>query len=38
MNEHYLRTVLGRNPTVEPALVVDTLTTIWIRTLYGDQA
>ena len=38
MNENYLRTVLGRNPTVEPALVVDTLTTIWIRTLYGDQA
>ena len=38
MNENYLRTVLGRNPTVEPAVVVDTLTTIWIRTLYGDQA
>ena len=38
MNENYLRTVLGRNPTVEPALVVDTLTTIWIRTLYGDEA
>jgi hypothetical protein len=30
--------VLVRNPSVEPALVVDTLTTIWIRTLYGDQA
>ena len=38
MNENYLRTVLGRNPIVEPARVVDTLTTIWIRTLYGDQA
>jgi AcrR family transcriptional regulator len=38
MNENYLRTVLGRNPTVEPAVVVDTLTTIWIRTLYGDLA
>ena len=38
MNENYLRTVMGRNPTVEPALVVDTLTTIWTRTLYGDTA
>jgi AcrR family transcriptional regulator len=37
MNENYLRTVLGRNPTVEPAVVVETLTTIWIRTLYGGD-
>jgi TetR/AcrR family transcriptional regulator, ethionamide resistance regulator len=36
MNENYLRTVLGRNPTVAPSVVVDTLTTIWIRTLYGE--
>jgi len=38
MNENYLRTVLGRNPTVEPAVVVETLTTIWVRALYGDSA
>ena len=38
MNENYLRTVLGRNPTVEPAEVVDALCTIWVRTLYGEQA
>ena len=37
MNERYLTTVLGRNPTVEPEVVVDTLTTIWIRTLYGES-
>jgi AcrR family transcriptional regulator len=38
MNEKYLITVLGREPLVEPAVVVDTLTTIWVRTLYGDRA
>src|SRR3954466_8693400 len=38
MNEKYLIRVLGRKPLVEPDLVVDTLTTIWVRTLYGDQA
>jgi TetR/AcrR family transcriptional regulator, ethionamide resistance regulator len=38
MNENYLRTVLGRTPLVEPAVVVETLTTIWIRTLYGEPA
>jgi AcrR family transcriptional regulator len=37
MNERYLIAVLGRNPQVDPAVVVDTLTTIWIRTLYGEQ-
>ena len=30
--------VLGRNPTVDPDVVVDTLTTIWVRTLYGESA
>ena len=38
MNQRYLTDVLGRNPTVEPEVVVDTLTTIWVRTLYGDRA
>jgi len=27
--------VLGRNPTTDPDTVVDTICTIWIRTLYG---
>jgi TetR/AcrR family transcriptional regulator, ethionamide resistance regulator len=36
MNENYLRTVLGRTPKVAPKAVVDTLCTIWIRTLYGE--
>ncbi len=36
MNQRYLITVLGRNPLVEPEVVVDTITTIWIRTLYGE--
>ena len=38
MNDRYLTAVLGRNPTVEPQVVVDTITTIWVRTLYGDSA
>jgi len=29
--------VLGRDPIVEPDVVVDTITAIWIRTLYGEQ-
>jgi TetR/AcrR family transcriptional regulator, ethionamide resistance regulator len=37
MNSRYLTTVLGRNPTVEPDVVADTLATIWIRTLYGER-
>ena len=36
MNQRYLITVLGRNPLVDPDVVVDTITTIWIRTLYGE--
>src|SRR5215207_5519739 len=35
MNDRYMTAVLGRNPTVEPQVVVDTITTIWTRTLYG---
>jgi AcrR family transcriptional regulator len=37
MNERYMAAVLGRNPTVDPEVVVDTLTTIWTRTLYGER-
>jgi len=37
MNQRYLTTVLGRDPIVEPDVVVDTITAIWIRTLYGEQ-
>jgi AcrR family transcriptional regulator len=37
MNTRYLTTVLGRHPTVDPEVVVDTITTIWMRTLYGEQ-
>ena len=31
MTDRYLVAVMGRNPTVEPAVVIDTLATIWIR-------
>jgi len=37
MNDRYMTTVLGRNPTVSPEVVTDTLTTIWTRTLYGAR-
>jgi AcrR family transcriptional regulator len=37
MNERYMAAVLGRNPTVDPEIVIDTLTTIWVRTLYGPR-
>ena len=36
MTDRYLIAVLGRNPTVAPDVVVDTISTIWIRTLYGE--
>ena len=36
MTDRYLIAVLGRNPIVAPEVVVDTLSTIWIRTLYGE--
>ncbi len=38
MNDRYMTSVLGRNPTVDPEVVVDTITTIWVRTLYGESA
>ena len=34
MNERYLREALGRLPQTPVATVVDTLSTIWVRTLY----
>ena len=38
MNDRYMTAVLGREPLVHPDVVVDTICTIWTRTLYGDQA
>ena len=35
MNQRYLTAVLGRHPVAEPEVVIDTITTIWVRTLYG---
>jgi TetR/AcrR family transcriptional regulator, ethionamide resistance regulator len=35
MNERYLNLSLGREPTTAPQTVIDTLGTIWTRTLYG---
>ena len=35
MNDRYLLTTLGRTRTAEPETVVETLATIWTRTLYG---
>ena len=37
MNNRYMTSVLGRDPQVEPEVVVDTICTIWTRTLYGAQ-
>jgi AcrR family transcriptional regulator len=37
MTDRYLIAVLGRDPVVEPAVVIDVLSTIWTRTLYGDR-
>jgi AcrR family transcriptional regulator len=37
MNERYLSEHLGREPHVPTARLVDTLTTIWSRTLYGQD-
>ena len=36
MNERYLNLSLGREPTTAPETVIDTLGTIWTRTLYGS--
>ena len=35
MDERYLISCLGRTPNVAPEAVVETLATIWTRTLYG---
>jgi TetR/AcrR family transcriptional regulator, ethionamide resistance regulator len=35
MNDRYLIAALGRNRTATPETVVETLSTIWTRTLYG---
>jgi hypothetical protein len=37
MNERYLTLSLGREPTADRALVVQTLHTIWSRVLYGAR-
>src|SRR4051794_19476374 len=37
MTHRYLIAVLGREPTTRPEVVVETLSTIWIRTLYGER-
>jgi hypothetical protein len=36
MNERYLQMMLGRLPQTAVDTVVDTLATIWTRTLYTD--
>ncbi len=38
MNERYLLSALGRTPRGTPTAVVETLATIWTRTLYGADA
>jgi hypothetical protein len=35
MMERYLTVSLGREPSTEPAVVADTLATIWGRVPYG---
>lgn len=37
MNERYLNVSLGREPTTPPQTVIDALSTIWTRTLYGSD-
>jgi AcrR family transcriptional regulator len=37
MNDRYMTTVLGRDKLVDPETVVETICTIWTRTLYGDS-
>jgi AcrR family transcriptional regulator len=37
MMERYLSLSLGREPTTDPAVVVETLATIWGRVLYGAE-
>jgi AcrR family transcriptional regulator len=37
MMERYLTLSFGREPAMEPAVVADTLATIWTRVLYGTR-
>ena len=37
MMERYLNLSLGREPITPPEVVVDTLSTIWCRVLYGEE-
>jgi AcrR family transcriptional regulator len=37
MNERYLLAALGRTPSAAPDTVIETLATIWTRTLYGAR-
>jgi AcrR family transcriptional regulator len=37
MNERYLLGALGRTPSAAPETVIETLATIWTRTLYGAR-
>jgi TetR/AcrR family transcriptional regulator, ethionamide resistance regulator len=37
MSERYLLSALGRTPCVAPETVIETLATIWTRTLYGER-
>ena len=37
MNDAYLLAALGRTRTATPEKVVETLSTIWMRTLYGED-
>ncbi|MDQ1741437.1 MAG: TetR/AcrR family transcriptional regulator, ethionamide resistance regulator, partial [Pseudonocardiales bacterium] len=37
MNDRYLLAALGHAPTTAPETVVETLATIWTRTLYGAR-
>jgi AcrR family transcriptional regulator len=37
MNERYFTLSMGRDPITPPEVVVETLHTIWTRTLYGER-
>jgi hypothetical protein len=37
MSERYLNEALGRIPRTPVAIVVETLWTVWVRTLYGPE-
>jgi len=35
MNERYLLVSFGRRPFADPAVITDSLSTVWINTVYG---